>query len=151
MAELNISQAAKRWGKSRQTIYSYLETGKLSGKTDSEGNTLIDSSELIRVFGEPSNHTPKSQSSSTVQSEAVELRQMIEIERLKRSYTEEKASRLENELSELKDTVRQLREQDERRDRQLQTVLEGLNKSLDRQLPEPKKPLLEQITGLWKK
>ena len=76
---------------------------------------------------------------------------MIEIERLKRSYTEEKASRLENELSELKDTVRQLREQDERRDRQLQTVLEGLNKSLDRQLPEPKKPLLEQITGLWKK
>ena len=83
----------------------------------------------------------------------MELRQLLEIERLKRSHSEETANKLEGELRELKSVVRQLREQDERRDKHLLTALEGVNKALDKQqaLPEPRKPLLEQITGLWKK
>jgi len=152
MAELNISQAAKRWGKSRQTVYSYLEQGKLSAKQDNEGSTVIDSAEMLRVFGEPSKKTTSTRVSKDTQSEANELRHLIEIERLKRSHSEETQERLSGELRELKAVVRQLREQDERRDKQMQTALENINKALDKQaLPEPKRPLLEQITGLWKK
>lgn len=74
MAKLNISQAARQWGKSRQTIYSYLEQGKLSGETDPQGTTSIDTSELLRVFGE------------------------APIKRLKRSHSEHDNTKLKNEI-----------------------------------------------------
>ena len=151
MAQLNISEAARRWGKSRQTIYSYLNDGRLSGISDKEGNTLIDTSEMIRVFGEPGDKTSKTGMHNVILSDVVELRQLIEIERLKRSHSEELNNRLESEVLDLKQAIKQLREQDERRDQQLQIALNSVSKLVEKQLPEPKKPLLEQITSLWKK
>lgn len=47
MAQVNISQAAKLVGKSRTTIHRKINKGELS-----ISNGLIDTSELIRVFGE---------------------------------------------------------------------------------------------------
>jgi len=47
MTQVNITEAAKITGKSRTTLYRYIDQGKL---TAVDGN--IDTSELIRVFGE---------------------------------------------------------------------------------------------------
>jgi len=47
MTQVNITEAAKLTGKSRTTLYRYIDQGKL---TAVDGN--IDTSELIRVFGE---------------------------------------------------------------------------------------------------
>ena len=47
--EIGVSEAAKQWNLSRQYIYRKIKSGELSRL--SNGN--IDTSELLRVFGEP--------------------------------------------------------------------------------------------------
>lgn len=51
MAKVNLSQASKLAGKNRTTIWRHIKAGKLSSERDYEGNPLIDTSELIRVYG----------------------------------------------------------------------------------------------------
>jgi hypothetical protein len=50
MAKVNVSQAAQMAGVSRSTIHKQLNAGKLSAER-LDGKTLIDVSELERVFG----------------------------------------------------------------------------------------------------
>lgn len=52
MTKLNLSQAAKAVGKNRVTIWRHINTGKLSAERDRDGNPLVDTSELLRVYGE---------------------------------------------------------------------------------------------------
>ena len=52
MAQVSISEAARLTKRSRTTIYRYRDDGKLSFSTDTQGNPAIDTSELMRVFGE---------------------------------------------------------------------------------------------------
>lgn len=52
MPKINISQAAKMTGKTRTTIYKKIKSGELSAELGSDGNRLIDTAELLRVFGE---------------------------------------------------------------------------------------------------
>lgn len=59
MAKLNISQAAKRVGVSRQTFYRHIEKKGISTTKDADGNPLIDLSELLRVYGELQGHDDK--------------------------------------------------------------------------------------------
>jgi len=69
MTKLNLSQAAKVVGKNRVTLWRHINTGKLSAERDRDGNPLVDTSELLRVYGElkkpatPSNN--KKQQSET--------------------------------------------------------------------------------------
>lgn len=52
MALVTISEAARLTGKARSTLHKYIKQGKLSTTTDSEtGTKKVDTSELIRVFG----------------------------------------------------------------------------------------------------
>lgn len=51
MAIVSISEAARLVQKSRTTLYRYIKEGKLSTCTDSNNADGIDTSELIRVFG----------------------------------------------------------------------------------------------------
>lgn len=51
MALLPVSKAADLVGLSRKTMYAHVRTGKVSASKDSKGVLLIDTSELIRVFG----------------------------------------------------------------------------------------------------
>lgn len=53
MALVSISEAARLVRKSRSTLYkTYIETGKLSvGQDSATGRPVVDTSELIRVFG----------------------------------------------------------------------------------------------------
>lgn len=52
MAKLNLSQAAKLTGKNRTTIWRHINSGKLSSERDRDGLPFVDTSELIRVYGE---------------------------------------------------------------------------------------------------
>jgi hypothetical protein len=52
MPKINISQAAKITGKTRTTIYKKIKSGELSAALGSDGNRLIDTAELLRVFGD---------------------------------------------------------------------------------------------------
>ena len=52
MAKLNLSQAAKATGKNRTTIWRHINSGKLSAGRDRDGLPFVDTSELIRVYGE---------------------------------------------------------------------------------------------------
>ena len=60
MAKISISGAARQIGLSRSALYrSYIKTGRLSVDRDSRGAPVIDTSELIRVFGDQFGATPK--------------------------------------------------------------------------------------------
>jgi len=52
MAKLNISQAAKLYGKDWKTIKRHIRKGTLT----QEDNGLIDMAELVRAYGEPKNN-----------------------------------------------------------------------------------------------
>jgi hypothetical protein len=51
MANVSISEAARVTGKSRATIQRHIKVGKLSVGKDVSGNPIIDTSELLRVYG----------------------------------------------------------------------------------------------------
>jgi|AOMP01.1.fsa_nt_gi hypothetical protein len=52
MAQVSITKAAGLAGVSRSTFYrSYINTGKVSVGSDHQGNPVVDTSELLRVFG----------------------------------------------------------------------------------------------------
>ena len=51
MAEVSISEAAKLVGKSRKSLYRHVKDGKLSVSQSVSGKTIVETSELIRVYG----------------------------------------------------------------------------------------------------
>lgn len=51
MAKHSISEAAKLTGKARSTLHRHLKDGKLSKEIDSDGQPVIDTAELVRVYG----------------------------------------------------------------------------------------------------
>lgn len=52
MAQLSIAAAARAAGKDRGTINRYIKSGRLSAVKNAAGQTVIETSELLRVFGE---------------------------------------------------------------------------------------------------
>ena len=52
MAIVRVTEAYKLVGKTRKTIQRYISIGKLSKTIGSDGKEGIDTSELLRVFGE---------------------------------------------------------------------------------------------------
>lgn len=52
MTQVSITKAASLAGVSRSTFYrSYINNGKVSVTNDNQGNPVVDTSELLRVFG----------------------------------------------------------------------------------------------------
>lgn len=52
MAKVNVSEAAGLVNVARSTLYAYIRSGKLSVDKDHLGRPQIDTSELMRVFGD---------------------------------------------------------------------------------------------------
>ncbi|CAI3959528.1 unnamed protein product, partial [Commensalibacter communis] len=52
MPIVSISEAAELTGKTRRTIQRHVASGKLSRSVASSGQAGIDTSELIRVYGQ---------------------------------------------------------------------------------------------------
>ncbi|WP_330926769.1 hypothetical protein [Candidatus Sororendozoicomonas aggregata] len=52
MSRHKVSEAAVLVGKNRKTLYAHISSGKISAQIDEEGTKFIDTSELVRVYGE---------------------------------------------------------------------------------------------------
>jgi hypothetical protein len=57
MAILSVSEASRRWRLGRSNLYRAVKSGRLNLSTRPDGTKGIDTSELVRVFGEPSHRT----------------------------------------------------------------------------------------------
>jgi len=53
MALISVSEAARMLGQSRTPLYKAIKSGAISTLKDELGKTVIDTSELFRVFGAP--------------------------------------------------------------------------------------------------
>ena len=59
MACHTVTEAATLAGVTRRTIYRYIRSGKLSASVTGSDSTVIDTSELLRVFGSLSQQEPE--------------------------------------------------------------------------------------------
>jgi len=94
---ISVTKAAKEWGVSRTTIYQKVNDGELSRNADKK----IDTSEMIRVFGEPVSKKRTEQSlntsdnthlnSQTVQS-CTAFEHQLELEKLKNEHLRQQVS-----------------------------------------------------------
>lgn len=87
MAWHSVSQAQKLTGKSRRTLYRDMASGRVSYRTGAKGHREFETSELIRVYGEPEKdgtaewptvtQSPGTLSESDLRSEIQLLRQEV--------------------------------------------------------------------------
>ena len=88
---ISVTKAAKEWGVSRTTIYQKINDGELSRTADKK----IDTSEMLRVFGEPvvkkrteqtmnTSYSTSSNSQDVLNSTVLE--HQLEIEKLRNEY-----------------------------------------------------------------
>ena len=82
MAEVSVSKAARMTGKGRSTIQRHIKEGKLSTSKDASGNPVIDTSELLRVYGSL-NADEADKPDSTRQTDTAEPDQTAVIETLR--------------------------------------------------------------------
>ncbi|EHH6314811.1 TPA: DNA-binding protein [Citrobacter freundii] len=59
MASHSVTEAAKLAGVTRRTIYRHIKAGKLSASVTDGDNTVIETSELLRVYGALSQPQPE--------------------------------------------------------------------------------------------
>ena len=102
--QFTITEAAKLYGKQRKTIYRHLDTGRLSAGVRGDGKRVIDLSELIRCYGEPSQALPTSASDTkkthdTPQSDTPLthslIAELVELNRRQADQLERMADRIE--------------------------------------------------------
>jgi hypothetical protein len=117
LAQVSISEAARLAGISRGGLYkTYLSKGVISVSTNSAGKKSIDTSELLRVFGElkgDSNELLPSEQEYTGElspNEQVETVQDIEIKMLREQVAELKADKAfyQTQVTELTSTMKLL-------------------------------------------
>ncbi|MBN3859494.1 hypothetical protein GKC56_02945 [Neisseriaceae bacterium PsAf] len=122
--EYTVQEVADLVGKTRQTIYSYLDSGKLSFTLSDNNTKLINASEVLRVFPEVASkiaHIEKEKNNINVDLKVLELQQELtnklnEIERIRQELTFEKEK---NELLNRENRV-----------------LNDFNETLKKQLPD---------------
>jgi phage terminase small subunit len=51
MAKHSISEASRLTGKARSTLHRHIKNGKLSKDIDADGQPVMDTAELVRVYG----------------------------------------------------------------------------------------------------
>ena len=122
--KISVTKAAKEWSISRTTIYQKINDGELSRTSDKK----IDTSEMLRVFGEPVSKKRTEQSVNTTHKtcfnsqsvqERSELKHQLELEKLKNEH-------LRQQVSAQKDLIENYQKQID----QLQNNLEKANASI---------------------
>jgi hypothetical protein len=135
LSYVSISEASRRWSVSRQTVYNYLNEGKLSCTEDAQGNKQIAVTDLVAVLGEPKqqteSRTAKDESTAKAsQGLASKLAHELDIERLKREGAERRTDDLEKQIYSLQSQIDRLHQRDADRDRQIEAALKTVSDSL---------------------
>ena len=123
MKSLSVIELSKLYGMTRQAIYKQVNKGNLTKNSDGK----IDLSEAIRVFGEPSQHVNRSQTTVTPKLSEVHL-------------LEQQIHMLQKQLEEIKELDRFHREELKAKNDQLNAKDEQIE-SLQRLLGAPKPQL----------
>ncbi len=117
MALLSLSAAARTANVSRQTIHTYINSSKIATKVDNKGNKVIDTAELLRVFGalqfDNDGFTPLIQSLTPdtvhpLQLENDALKATIELLRDQLFKTEQRELRLLDQVEKLTDSLKMI-------------------------------------------
>lgn len=104
MALVGITEAGKLTGRSRATIYRYLKDSRLSSSSGPSGETLIDTAELLRVFGAfPSRDTSDERINDPLR-DGSETKESVAVLRAKLAAAED-ILKLKDELLSMKDQV----------------------------------------------
>lgn len=118
MAKLTISKMAKLYGLSRGAIYDKVAKGNLTATLNEQGQKVVDMVDMISLYGEPpSNKVNSIEQQPTVQnsSKQTELdtinlyKKMLDISESARLKAEDREERLFNEISQLKNEIRELK------------------------------------------
>ena len=126
MARVSITEAARLAGIGRSSLYqTYINKGAISVSKDSSGKKFIETSELIRVFGELGDNT--SGQVSDIQSQTEECAEVSGI------TPDETAKDLEIKM------LREQLEKTEQREQWLQTQVQNLTDTV-KLLEAPQKP-----------
>ncbi|WP_180153373.1 MULTISPECIES: plasmid replication DNA-binding protein [unclassified Acinetobacter] len=115
MSKLTISEAAKIYNLTRGAIYDRINAGTLSTSLNERGNKVVDMADLVATYGEPkaakteqSIQQPTQQNST--QNDTIELyRKMLDLSESTRQKAEQREERLFNEITALREEVRELR------------------------------------------
>ena len=124
MAKLNISQAAEAVGRSRPIIYKKIKQGELTAEIGTDGNKLIDTAELIRVFGEIGTQATPSKSVNGLRRNTPDVTEALQqqIKRLE-AENERLLEQIKDDRQSTKQTVEDLRNERDQWRKQAQTLL----------------------------
>jgi len=109
MPMVGLKRASELTGKSQSTIHRAMKSGRLSYGLDSMGKMVIDVSELNRVYqvtpidGKQMESGFQSSCHDSDRSEMMELRSMLESERLKVNMLEKRVKELEEIKTDLRE------------------------------------------------
>ena len=110
---ISVTKAAKEWGVSRTTIYQKVNDGELSRTSDKK----IDTSEMLRVFGEPISKKRTERSANTVQSTPLnnqsvqyntDIEHLLALEKLKNEHLSQQVSDQKQLIANYQDQISQL-------------------------------------------
>lgn len=110
---ISVTKAAKQWGVSRTTIYQKINDGELSRAADKK----IDTSEMIRVFGEPATKKRTEQSVNTSNStplnsqnapDCTGLEHQLALEKLQNEHLEQQVRDQKQLIANYQDQITQL-------------------------------------------
>lgn len=110
---ISVTKAAQQWGISRTTIYQKINDGELSRTSDKR----IDTSEMLRVFGEPITKKRTEQSVNTnnntsSKSQALQnstlLEHQLELEKLKNEYLQQQVYEQKQLIANYQEQISQL-------------------------------------------
>ncbi len=125
MAIFPVSEAAKRAGVERTTLYRKLKKGDISAHSDPSGNKFIEASELLRVYPE----------ADLAEGFATEGQQLQSSEFQQRA-TASKNSLLQREIEVRDEKISTLERERERERRDAQTTIDDLRRRLDQEAEE---------------
>lgn len=130
MSRINISQASKKFNVSRNTLYKYIKNGKLT--KDAEG--LVDTIDLMRLFG--SHVTSQQQSTQSDTKDEHEIAQY-----------QQREQELQNQVKQLQLQVASLEKLLERAETNEQWLRSQLEQKLIEHKNHEKKGLLGRLFG----
>ena len=103
--QISIQELQNQWGVARSTVYKHIKAGRLT-RLD---NGLIDVSEIIRVYGEPSKNTARDSIKNTVETnETAILKEKIAFLELQLAQAEKREEWLKGQVETAQATIKLL-------------------------------------------
>lgn len=131
VALVTITEASRLIGKSKQTLYRHVASGKVSRNSDG----MLDTAELIRAYGELRKTTPPQVTKTPAPVEQVE-----------RSHIDW----LEKQVDELRNDIKQVREDAQAREMRLMALLEHKLDTPQSETPTDKPAAIGLFSKLFK-